>query len=247
MGKPRLGQLFYGLLLGFGGFLSACGNPTVAPPAVEDVAPSTPEAAPRPDPVEAAPTAAEAMPAEAVLDTEIVPGERFGPVTPETSRADLAALFGPEALEDMAIPAGEGTTEPGTRVDIGPEQSFSVIWVDDTQTQPLLIKDFGPAWRTPEGIGLGMTATDLEAVLGPFSFYGFGWDYGGTVVLEGTNLADDYGLLIIRLQPDIDSNTAPPASLQAVMGDSTFSSTDVSLSDLGVTVDMMILYLNAAS
>jgi hypothetical protein len=148
-------------------------------------------------------------------------------------------------LADVAVPAGEGTTEPGTRVDLGPEQSFSVVWVDDTQTRPWLVKDFGSAWRTPEGIGLGITFAELQAVLGPFSFYGFGWDYGGTVVLADTTLAGDDGLLIIRLQPDIDGNTAPSGPLQAVMGDRTFSSETVNLTNLGVTVGEMIVYLNA--
>ncbi|NJN22934.1 MAG: hypothetical protein HC812_19370 [Leptolyngbya sp. RL_3_1] len=242
MGKPRFSQLCCGLLL-LGSLTSACGDPT-APSGIDEAATSTPETVPE-TVVTPLPDAADAVPT-ALANTEIIPGERFGPVSPETSRADLVALFGPDALEDVAVAAGEGTTEPGTRVDLGPEQSFSVVWVDDTQTRPLLVKDFGSVWRTPAGIGLGMTAAELEAVLGPFDFYGFGWDYGGTVVLEGTALDEDYGLLIIRLQPDSDGNTAPSASLQAVMGDRIFNSTDVNLSELGVTVDMMILYLNAA-
>ncbi|MDA0268453.1 MAG: hypothetical protein O2890_15920 [Cyanobacteria bacterium] len=237
-----------GLLVGVWGFMVACSGPPAAPPVAEEI--STPASVPElsaSTPVTAAPNSAIPPGASAEIswdDTQIIPGERFGPVTLETSRADLVAWLGAEALQDGPIPAGEGTTELGTRVDLGPEQSFSVIWVDDAQTRPLLVKDFGPAWQTSEGIGLGMPFAELQAVLGPFNFYGFGWDYGGTVVLAGTSRSDDDGLLVIRLQPDIDANGIPPESLQAVMGDRTFNSEDVNLADLGVTVGEMIVYLN---
>lgn len=244
---PRC-ERFLGLLLGLWGFIAACSGPAAAPPAagelsttasVTELSASTP--------VTAAPNSALPSGASTEIgldDIQIIPGESFGPVTLETSRADLVAWFGAEALQDEAIPTGEGTTELGTRVDLGPEQSFSIIWVDDTQTRPLLIKDFGPVWRTLDDIGLGTTFPELQAVLGPFTFYGFGWDYGGTVVLEGTSRSDDDGWLVIRLQPDIDANEIAPESLQTVMGDGTFNSEDVNLADLGVTVGEMIVYLN---
>ncbi len=245
--KSRLG-LFWSLLLGVCGGVAACGDSPVARPDGEDLAPI---AAPQrstvsvTDVADSTPTAAIADDAEPGFgDTTIIPGERFGPVTLGTSRADLVDWFGAEAVVDVEVPAGEGTTEPGTQVDLGPEQSFSVVWLDDAQTRPLLVKDFGAAWRTKDGIGLHMTVADLQAVLGPFEFYGFGWDYGGTVILEGTSLNDAYGVLIIRLQPDIGSNEIPPESLQAVMGDGIFSSETVNLADLGVTVGEMIVYLN---
>ncbi|MGD1905268.1 MAG: hypothetical protein ACFB0C_04650 [Leptolyngbyaceae cyanobacterium] len=257
MAQSRI-NLLRGLLLGMCGCIVACGGPPSAPsevapevsssPATVGEPPAVPLTAAEPtasDPVPAAPlTVAESEPAADLETTQIIPGERFGPLTSETSRADLVALFGVEALQDTEIPAGEGTTEPGTQVNLGPGKSFSVVWVDDSQTRPLLVKEFGPAWRTPDGLGLGTSFAELQTVLGPFSFYGFGWDYGGTVILEGTNLDPDYGLLIMRLQPDIDPNQVLPEVLQSVMGDGTFDSEAVDLAGVDVTVGEMIVYLN---
>ncbi|MEO1207989.1 MAG: hypothetical protein AAFX78_00465 [Cyanobacteria bacterium J06638_20] len=190
--------------------------------------------------VEAAPNSSLAPQAEMM----VVPGERVGPVTRDTSRAALAAMFGESALQDTEIPVGEGFTESGTTVNDGTDQAFSVIWVDDSQSRPATVKDFGAAWQTPEGIRVGMPYSELQPALGTFTLYGFGWDYGGTVVLEGSNLADYYGELILRLQPDEVAVQEQGAAFQSVQGDALFASNDPNLTLLDLTVDEMIVYLN---
>lgn len=174
----------------------------------------------------------------------VVPGDRVGPVTRETSRTALAEMFGESALQDTEIPVGEGFTESGTIVNAGTDQAFSVIWVDDSQSRPATIKDFGSAWRTPEGIRIGMPYEELQTVLGTFTLYGFGWDYGGTVVLESSNLANYYGELILRLEPDLAAIEEQGTAFQAVQGDTLFASDNPNLPLLNLTIDEMIVYLN---
>jgi hypothetical protein len=49
-------------------------------------------------------------------DTMIVPGDRVGPITRDTSRDRLVELFGEAALTDTEVAVGEGFTESGTVV-----------------------------------------------------------------------------------------------------------------------------------
>ena len=176
-------------------------------------------------------------------DVTIIPGEQVGPVTRQTSRTDLGDLFGEAALQDMQIPVGEGFTESGTIVNAGTEQAFSIIWVDESQTQPATIKDFGAAWQTSEGLKVGTSFTELQTVLGSFSLYGFGWDYEGTLVLAGSTLDQYDGLLILRLQPETAAIEQFPEAYQAVLGDKLLTSNDPNLLRLNLAVNEMIVYL----
>ena len=240
-------------------FLTACGSGTL-PPEESPTTEATPSATPEEtqdsgdslppteslaeSPPEVEPDAASTATSAALEDTIVIPGEQVGPVTRETSRADLVDLFGEAALQDTEIPVGEGFTESGTTVNADSEQAFSVIWVDESQTRPATVKDFGTAWQIPEGLKVGTPFADLQATLGTFNLYGFAWDYEGTVVLEGSDLAQYYGLLILRLRPDPAAIEASPEAYQAVVGDKLISSDDPNLPPLNLAVYEMIVYLN---
>lgn len=180
----------------------------------------------------------------ASADTVVIPGERVGQVTATTSRQDLADLYGEAVLEDTDIPMGEGFTDPGTIVNLGPNQQFTVVWLDTSRSQPLMARDFGTAWKTPEGIGVGTSYAELQRVLGEFELYGFAWDYGGTLSLEGTNLDQYYGELLLRVNPSDAAAAEHPAEYEAVMGDRLFASTDPNFGPLDIAVDSMMVYLN---
>lgn len=174
----------------------------------------------------------------------VIPGARIGPVTSETSREELAEIYGEDTLQDQPIAMGEGTTEPGTLVDLGPDQQFAIVWRDPTQTEPLLAKDFGPAWQTPEGLGVGVSYGTVKSVLGNFQLYGFEWDYEGSLVLEGSNLDQYYGDLLLRVRPSRESVEAHPKEYQAVLGDALFAGDDPNLEPLDIQVYDMTVYLN---
>lgn len=177
-------------------------------------------------------------------DYTIIPGERVGPVTSETSRDKLTDIYGEDKLEDQPIPMGEGTTEPGTLIDLGPEQQFAIVWRDQSQTVPLLAKDFGSAWQTPEGLGVGVPYSTVRSVLGNFQLYGFAWDYEGSLVLEGSNLSQYYGDLLLRVRPSQASAEAHAKEYQALMGDALFAGDDPNLEPLDIQVYEMTVYLN---
>lgn len=174
----------------------------------------------------------------------VIPGERVGPVTRNTTRENLAQWFGKSRLTDQSVNIGEGSTEPGTRVDLGPERSFTVIWSDRTRTKPVEVRNLGSAWQTPQGIRIGTPLSQLQQKLGPFQLFGFGWDYGGTVVLEGTKLAQYQKTLVLRLTTAPNVAERARNDYQAVLGDRKFSSTNPRFKSLGVKVGEMIVRLS---
>lgn len=180
---------------------------------------------------------------DSLADTLVIPGERVGPVTRNTTRQELAKRFGQARLTDQAVNIGEGFTEPGTRVDLGSERSFTVIWSSTARTKPVGVRNLGPAWRTPQGISVGTPLNQLQQKLGPFQFFGFGWDYGGTVLLEGTKLAQYQKTLVLRLATAPNTPERAPNDYQAVLGDRKFSSNNPRLKSLGVKVGEMIVQL----
>lgn len=208
--------------------LLGCGSATPAPrPAPEAPAAPAPAPAPAPPPV-----------APATDDSTMVPGKNLGPVTAATTRADLARRYGEGALIDMDLDVGEGMTEPATRVGEDTPTAFSVVWTDKARTKPSEVRELGPAWRTPEGIGMGTTHAELEKILGPFEMAGFGWDYSGTIFLEKTRLASYDGLLILRERPRA---RVEGAHWEAVQGDRSFSSSSADLRALDLAVNEIIL------
>ncbi|MFT4622707.1 MAG: hypothetical protein ACI8PZ_001363 [Myxococcota bacterium] len=181
-------------------------------------------------------------PADAVpaLQTDIVPGERFGPVRGGMSRAEIARLFPDVALVDTDIDVGEGHTVPGLVVPLPQGRQFSVVFATNARDGAEKVQDIGEAWQV-HGVGIGSDLHALHQALGePFDFLGFGWDYSGTVLLESTRYKAHKGTLWIRLSP---GNRKAPA-YSKMLGDRVFSSgadgieaLELRVSDLRVHLD----------
>ncbi|MGG6296723.1 hypothetical protein ACQ4M4_20205 [Leptolyngbya sp. AN02str] len=179
----------------------------------------------------------------ATLDRTILPGERLGPVTRTTTRADLATLFGEAVLEDDVMMVGEGEAELGTTIDLGVDASFTIIWENPERSQIASIMDIGRDWGTVEGIRVGTTLAELKTILGEFEFYGFDWDYGGYVMLDGTKLAAHAGKLILQLSPSEASRSRSPKAIDALSGDSLFKSNNSYVAQLEIAVDGVTVIL----
>ncbi len=162
-------------------------------------------------------------------------------VTCRTGRAMLTRRFGPEQVEDKDIDVGEGETQPGTVVAAGTPNAQEVVWADGARTRPERIVVLGDGIRDPHGLGLGSTLAELEEALGPFQLAGFEWDYGGTVMLEGTRLEKLQGKVFFRLQPGDLATPEAQTALQAVIGDSLFASSDANVIALAPVVGEFLL------
>ncbi len=172
-------------------------------------------------------------------DTLIIPGERVGSITPQTTRNDLAKIFGESQLSDETISGPEGIGKiPITKVNLGKGRSFTVNW-DNNRQKIQYISNLGPEWKTPEGINVGTSLEQLQQILGEFNLTGLAWDYGGYVNLENTKLSKYQGKLSIRVDAPEYVINKYPKQYQRVTGDSQFSSNDPNWKNLNIRVSQI--------
>jgi hypothetical protein len=182
---------------------------------------------------------------ELLPDTLIIPGKRVGAVNAKTTRADLVKMFGESNLKDDVILEDEGTISvPVTKVNNGGENYFTIVWEEAARKKILYIRDFGSAWKTPEGIGIGTSFKELRSYLGDFKLYGLGWDSGGIINLETTKLSKYQGKLSLKVSPDEKAVQKNFQQYEAVLGDRELSSTDPNWQPLDMKVSQTIVLLD---
>lgn len=157
-----------------------------------------------------------------------VPGERVGPITYETSLADLKKLFGAENVSDGKFYLGEGESEPATILFKGEKDQLTITW-SEMHVHPATITIDGPGtrWRTESGITIGTPLDTLEEMNGaPIHFTGFEWDYAGAVVdwkggrLSGTHPLGQPFSMTLNVEPTDSTQDA----YLSLMGDDVFTS-----------------------
>jgi len=138
------------------------------------------------------------VPAAHHNDWLIVPGKRLGPITPDSTRADLDRFFGKENVRDQPVDSGQGD-EPATQVyPTTPETTLSIFW-KSTKIRDIVVcypeSTNHCKWHTKEGITLGSTFEKLEALNGrPFQLLQWGSDGGGSITSwRGGHLAPQFG------------------------------------------------------
>ncbi|MGB6301888.1 MAG: hypothetical protein WBF90_37735 [Rivularia sp. (in: cyanobacteria)] len=178
-------------------------------------------------------------------NTLIIPGKSVGAVTAKTTRADLVEMFGESKLKDDVVLEDEGTISvPVTKIDLGGEKYFTVAWEEDTRKTLLYVRDFGPAWKTPEGIGVGTSFKELQEKLGDFKLTGLGWDYGGFINLETTKLSKYQGLLSLQVAPDQQAITKNFQQHEAVLGDRQLSSNNPNWQPLDMKISQITVHFD---
>jgi len=241
--KNNIHLLFVGLLvLGCGGSGDTLNTEATSESDSGAIAPTEP--ADSTASTEVASTTAQSTADAPMADPTVIPGEKFGSVTSNTSRQALEELFDTVVLSDEAVDVGEGMTQAATRVDLGDSYSFTVVWADASQTVPLEVRNIGSGWIMPEGIQIGTSFSELQSILGEFELFGLGWDYGGTLMLDNTSLDDYKEMMFVRLRPDTQAQTAHPGALEAVMGDQLYDSNNPNFEQLEMSVSEIVVMLN---
>jgi hypothetical protein len=178
---------------------------------------------------------------EVLKDTTIVPGVKFGPVTSKTTYQDLVTLVGANRLVDVRPPdAADTEREFGTRVNLGPDWSMTVVWQDKTKMKPFEIIEMGPGWQIPGGLKIGMSMAELAKKLGAFEMVGLGGPYGGVIPLRRTLLQQHFGKMIVQMTPVQGADKKFPQAYKALEGERLIPSTDPNWQVLGMTVKYII-------
>jgi hypothetical protein len=117
-----------------------------------------------------------------------------GPFARNAMHASLVKAFGKSnvVLRDVGIGEGE-TVKASVIFPRDKARHIEVLWISEkARRNPSEIRvGDGSAWRTTHGVAAKMSLAEVEALNGkPFRLYGFGFDYGGTVLdWEGGRLA----------------------------------------------------------
>ena len=171
-------------------------------------------------------------------DLVVIIGERVGPITAETTRADLDELFGKENVADIQHPTFEGETIPGTVIFPGSTKEAVVLWVqqDPTQTVDRVVIN-GSQWSLPSGLNKGDNLAAVEALNGaPFMIYGFEWDYGGLGYFKG-------GALDSKATVKFRPNLTQGADYANATGDKLFNSKDPAMLAVDPRVEEVAIIL----
>ena len=123
----------------------------------------------------------------AKTDDNLVTEESWGPIKRSTPYEKLITLFGAENVRDSVAYGPEGLDSVmATFIYPGQNREMVVYWSDSLIHQDIgSVETYQPGspYHTATGLKTGSTLQDLLAVNGQqINFYGFGWDYGGTII-----------------------------------------------------------------
>ena len=116
----------------------------------------------------------------------LITEKQFGPITKATTYADLLKLFGKDKVKDEKRTGAEGEGEyTVTVINRGTPLELTVGWPEGKlHTKVISVECTQPksVYYTADSLKIGSTLPTLVKANKAFiSFYGFAWDYGGTI------------------------------------------------------------------
>jgi hypothetical protein len=186
-----------------------------------------------------------AVQTEAGQTDYMVKPDRVGSIRQTTTRDQLTAIFGAANLEDFTAHGPEGDGDfPATKLLHNGTSDLHILWQDDRRQAVRQVQIYGRRWRTAAGIAVGTPLTQLRQQFGEFKFYGFGWDYGGQLILEpSSKLAQ--ALKANHLSFDLGTPTGRceqfSQDCQAVMGEQEIATTNLHLKSLRPEIRNMVV------
>lgn len=132
-------------------------------------------------------------------DSKLVTDSSWGLINKNTDFAGLQNIYGNPNVKDERICGPECIDSLDVTIIFpGKDNEFIVYWEDSLYHKKIgLIRCYADdaPYHTTKGIKMGTTLSELLSINGkPIAFFGFGWDYGGSVislnhgVLEETNI-----------------------------------------------------------
>ena len=208
--------------------------------------PDTPAAAPPAAPAATAAATPAAATTPAAQPLRLLCPAEGGAFTLAPTEAELRTLFGDANVVRETINLAEGETRPGLVIHPSdPTRRLEVLLADGAsgRVETIRAMEGATAWVGRDGLRVGSTIADVERVNGrPFTLYGFGWDYGGSISnwRDGTLALPDgvacaFGL---RLQAGAENN-------ESALGDSEFASDSAAVRAARPVVSEMSLFFTA--
>ena len=188
-------------------------------------------------------------PKNEIIDTQwlAIPNKSVGKITPNMTEADIIEVYGQEQVTRDSLHVGEGFYIQSTVVFPNIPNELRIAWAEGQLFEKIvriIIKKEKTQWHTPEGLTIG---SSLQKVIDlndtHFNFWGFDWDYAGSVSSwEGGNF-DGKGLGV-RLGYQIAPNNLDEKAIQMVIGDKEVSSSEPVLKEMQIVVSELFFYFS---
>ena len=185
------------------------------------------------------------------VDWLIVPGQRVGPITASTTRADLDSMFGKENVQERNLDISEGP-EAATVVFANDASAALAITWDREHVSTIHIcygTQTGPCrWRTAGGVRIGLPIRDLQKLNEKsFQLTGFGGEPQGTVTSWRKGLLEEdpaaCGHLVVRLTPAAELtgtfSKSEASLLKDLQGEKPYSSNYIPMLELNPVVSAL--------
>ena len=168
-----------------------------------------------------------------------IPNKSVGKITPNMTEADIIETYGKAQVNRDSLHVGEGFYIQSTVVFANTPNELRVAWEEGKTFEKItriIVKKPTSQWHTPEGLSIGSPLQKVIDLNGThFNFWGFEWDYAGSVSSwEGGNF-DGKGLGV-RLAYQTERNQLDAQAMTAVIGDQEVSSSEPAWQDTQVTV-----------
>lgn len=166
------------------------------------------------------------------------------------SEAELIKHYGAANVKRDTIWGGEGTFVMGTKLYGGTEKEVEITW-DDTLKFERMIgaqvsvatdanykRHFTSPWKSKSGVELGMNAAQLETLNGKaFTFFGFGWDYSGSLSNWKGGKLDNKKVFVVLGEPEELLNTGTyPKEYERLLGDKELTSDNADVKKINPVV-----------
>ncbi|MFK7922975.1 MAG: hypothetical protein AB8H47_13510 [Bacteroidia bacterium] len=176
-------------------------------------------------------------------DRLIIPGRQVGAIKLKTSETELIQLYGANQVGRSKVVLQDKTKEECTVVFGGTNDEIRITWkTDDHKVIKAIYFDRpGAKWFTRQGLHVGISLSELvKANKSPLNFYGFNWEYGGTVSAWRNGLMKSYDRhFYIVLNPGIRGKI-----IDQFQGNKVFSSNDKGIEALQIYVQRLVVYLD---
>lgn len=176
-----------------------------------------------------------------------IPNKSVGKITSNMSEADIIAAYGQAQVKRDSLHVGEGYFIQSTVVFPNTPNELRIAWAEGKTFEKItriIIRQENAQWHTPEGLRIGDSLQKvIELNDTHFNFWGFEWDYAGSVSSwEGGNF-DGKGLGV-RLNYHTKIDQLEEGAIATVIGDQEVSSSEAILKEMNVYISEIFFYFS---
>ncbi len=179
-------------------------------------------------------------------DFLIVPGKRLGAITLTTSETDLINLYGADNVGRSVVMSAGNKKEDCTVVFAQAREELRITWTDANRIKIKAIYLLYPnsKWVTAQGMQVGISLSELVKINhAPIAFYGFNWDYSGTIVSWKAGALFKYEKHFYAVvAPRKPQNVA--TLLEKFKGNKEFTSNTEGVENLDLYVERIVVYMD---